>query len=136
MIVGTIEDKKVSTEFVRLDEKEFVETELDITGIYTIEELLEKISELQLEENKLYKIILTGNRNFEINIYKLYKMIDIRNIIKIKDKTSIAYDLEKMANDSTLKGIFAKEMINKLNEENIDKEIIEKAIEIGLISLS
>ena len=136
MIVGKIEEGKVSTEFIKLDEKEFVEKELDISKIYTIEELLEKLLEINLEENKLYKIILTGNRNYEINIYKLYKMIDVRNIIKIKDKTTLGYDLEKIAKDTTLKGLFAKEMMELLQEENIDKEIIEKAIEIGIGSLS
>ena len=136
MIVGDINKDKLEIEFVRLDEKEFKEVELDISSLNTIEELLEKISELNLNENDLYKIILTGNRNFEINIYKLYKLINIRNVIKIKDTSKIGYDLEKMANDATLKGIFAKEMLEKLNQDDIDKEILEKAIEIGIDSLS
>lgn len=136
MIVGDIEKGKINIEFVKLDDKEFKELELDITNINTIEELLEKISELNLKENELYKIILTGNRNFEINVYKLYKLIEIRNIIKVKDKTTIGYDLNKMANDITLKGIFAKEMLDKFKCEDIDKEILEKAIEIGIDALS
>lgn len=136
MIVGDIEKGKINIEFIKLDEKEFKELELDITNINTIEELLEKISELNLKENELYKIILTGNRNFEINVYKLYKLIEIRNIIKVKDKTTIGYDLNKIANDMTLKGIFAKEMLDKFKCENIDKEILEKAIEIGIDALS
>ena len=113
-----------------------MQKELDITNINTIQELLEKINDLDLQENSLYKIILVGKRNFEINVYKLYKMIEIRNIIKLKDKTVIGYDLNKMANDVTLKGIFAQEMINKLNEEGADIKTIEKAIEIGIDALS
>ena len=58
------------------------------------------------------------------------------DLSKIKDKTKISYNLEEIANDSTLKGIFAKEMLEKLKNENIDKETIEKAIEIGMNSLS
>ena len=56
-------------------------------------------------------------------------------VIKIKDKTKIGYDLDKLSNETTLRGLFIKEMKEKLNEENIndeEKEIIEKAIEIGL----
>ena len=139
MIVGNIEKGSVETQFIKLDEKEFKEIELDLTNINTIEELLEKIQELDLAQNDLYKIILTGNRNFEINTYKLYKLIDIRNIIKVKDKTKIGYDLEKMQNDVSLKGIFAKEMLEKLKDDSLskeEKEIIEKAIEIGIESLS
>jgi len=54
----------------------------------------------------------------------------------LKDKTKIGYDLNKIANHSTLKGIFAKEMRNKLEEGNIEKELLEKAIEIGMQALS
>ena len=136
MIVGNIDKNSKKIEFIELDEKEFIEVEIDITNINNVEELLEKISEIQLQENGLYKIILTGIRNFEINTYKLCKMIEIRNIIKIKDKTKIAYNLESIANDTTLKGIFAKEMLNKLKEDGIDKEMVEKAIEIGIDALS
>lgn len=136
MIVGNIENGKIDAEFIKLDEKEFKELEIDITNLSEPEELLEKIEELDLNENDLYKIILKGNRNFEINTYKLYKQIERRNIIKVKDKTKIGYDLKKIANSTTLKGIFAKEMLNKLEDENVDKEILEKAIEIGIESLS
>lgn len=136
MIVGNIEKGKIEVEFIKLDDKEFKELEIDITNINEPEELLEKIETLELNEKDLYKIILKGNRNFEINTYKLYKQIETRNIIKIKDKTKIGYDLNKIANSTTLKGIFAQEMLNKLNDENIDKETIEKAIEIGMEALS
>lgn len=136
MIVGNIENKKIELEFIKLDEKEFKEIELDITNINEPEELLEKIETLELNEKDLYKIILIGNRNFEINTYKLYKQIEARNIIKIKNKTKIGYDLNKIANNTTLKGIFAGEMLGKLKDENIDKETIEKAIEIGIEALS
>ena len=136
MVVGNLEKGKLNLESITLDEKEFKEKEFNISEIQTIEELAEKINELELEQNNLYKIILIGNRNFEINVYKIYKLVETKNIIKIKDKTKINYDLEEIVNDSTLKGIFAKEMLEKLKDENIDKETIEKAIEIGMNSLS
>ena len=42
-----------------------------------------------------------------------------------------------MANENTLKGLFAQEMDKKLKEEMLEeeREIIEKAIEIGLEAL-
>ena len=80
-----------------------------------------------------------GNRNFEINTYDLLKYIENERIIKIKDHTKIAYNLEQMANENTLKGLFTKEMLEKLDQEEPneeEKEILEKAIEIGLEALS
>lgn len=132
MIVGNIEEGKLNLEFIKLDDKEFKEIELDVSNIYVVEELIENINNVNYEENLLYKIILTGNRNFEINTNKIYKLINIRNVIKLKDKTKIAYDLNNIANDSTLKGIFAKEMLEKQKDKNIDNKVIEKAIEIGM----
>jgi DNA repair exonuclease SbcCD nuclease subunit len=137
MIVGNVEKGNINLEFVALDEEEFIEIELDITKINSKEELIEKINSLEIEENKYVKIILIGNRQFEINNYEIIKLISNERIIKIKDKTKISYDIEKIANSNTLRGLFAKEMLEKLNEEISDerKEIIEKAIEIGLESL-
>ena len=97
----------------------------------------QKINELEIEENNYVEIILIGNRNFEINKYDLIKYILNNNIIKIKDNTKIAYNLEKLENENTLKGLFIKEMNKKLKnaETEEEKEIIEKSIEIGLASL-
>ena len=134
MVVGNIEKGSLNLEFIILDEKELIEEELDISDMTLLEELIEKLNEKYFEENKLYKVIFVGKRNFEIDIYKIYKLIQNKNIIKIKDKTKIAYDLNEIANDYTLKGLFAKEILNEM--KNNDSELLEKVAEIGLDILS
>lgn len=138
MIVGDIQKGKVELEFVVLDEEKFKEIEMKVTDILSKEELIEKINELEIQSNEYIKVILKGNRNFEINKYELLKYMENERIIKIKDHTKIAYDLSKMANENTLKGLFAQEMLKKLNQPEIteeEKRIIEKSIEIGLEAL-
>ena len=137
MIVGDVEKNKLEIQFVKLDDKQFTKRELNVDNIYSKEELIEKINELKIEENNYVEIILIGNRNFEINKYDLIRYISNNNIIKIKDNTKIAYDLEKLENENTLKGLFIKEMNKKIKnaETEEEKEIIEKSIEIGLASL-
>ena len=138
MIVGNIEGKDIQISFVPLAETEFIEKNIDVTDILSKEELIEKINSLEIKENQFVKIILTGKRNFEIDTYDLYKLINQDRIIKIKNKTKMKYDLNSMQNDITLKGLFAKEFLKKLNNENIseeEKEIIEKAVEIGFEAL-
>ena len=132
MIVGEITKKENKLEFIKLDETEFTEQEINCTEINSIEELIEKINELKIEENKLYKIILTGKRNFEINIYNLYKYELNERIIKIKDKTKPNYNIEEIAKENTLKGLFAKEILEEIKNKNYDEETIEKTIEIGM----
>ena len=135
MIVGDFEGENLSLEFVPLDEKEYKIINLEITDINSKEELIEKIMELNIKENEYIEIKLKGSRNFEINTYELLKLILDNKIIKIKDETKIAYDLDKLSNETTLRGLFIKEMKEKLNNPDItqeEKEIIEKGIEIGL----
>ena len=138
MIVGDIEKDKLNLKFIPLDEKQFKEIEMDISKIISKEELIEKINEMEINENEYVKIILTGNRNFEINNYDILKYILNEKIIKIKNATKIAYDLNKLKNENTLKGIFVNEIINLLKNNEIneeEKETIEKALEIGLNAL-
>ena len=134
MIVGTADGKNVETKFIPLDEEKFVKKEIYITDIQSKEELIEKINSLNIEENELAEIVLIGKRKFVINKYDILKYLENDRIIKIKDKTEIAYNLEKIKNETSLKGLFVKEILKKYNSENItteEKEIIEKAIEIG-----
>ena len=97
----------------------FKEIRLDVNNIISKEELIEKINKLDIKNNQYIKIILIGNRNFEIDKYELLKYVTNERIIKIKDNTKIAYDLEKISNENTLKGLYAKEMLDILNSENM-----------------
>ncbi len=137
MILGEVEKESINLKFIPLDEEEFIEINLDVSDLFSIEELIEKINSLEIKENQYVKIILIGNRNFEINIYELLKFIENKKIIKIKNKTKLGYDLNKISNETTLKGLFAKEMKEKLNgiTDAEEKEIIEKAIEVGFEAL-
>lgn len=132
MLVGEIneQNKKVSLEFVELDNKEFVEKKLDISKIESQEELIENINQIKIDENKYYKIILVGTKKLELNTNELIKHIQNKNIIKIKNRTKIEYDLEKISKEQSLKGIFVKELLEQINEEN--KEQILESIYIGL----
>lgn len=62
----------------------------------------------------------------------MLKHIVHQNIIKIKDETKLKLDLEKLSSQNNLKGIFVKNLLERLNEHPEEKEKIEKAIEIGL----
>lgn len=130
MVTGEITKWGNKLEFIKLDETEFVKQELNCTELNSIEEIIEKINTLELNENNLYEIILTGKRNFEININEIYKYYLYEKIIKIKNNTEINYNIEKIIQENNLRGLFVKEILNEKN--NYNEKIIEKALEIGL----
>lgn len=138
MIVGDITKNSLKLEFIPIDVKEFKLHEIDISDIISKEELIEKINEINFSENEYIELILIGKRNFEINKYDIIKLIENNKVIKIKDMTKINYDLEKISNEGTLKGLFAQNIKNRLEKIDIseeEKELLEKALEIGFQAL-
>ncbi len=131
-IEGNLNKNELKISFIPVDDKEFKEIELDVTNINDLEELIQKINDLILDKNKFYKIILVGKRKFEMDILDLNKFISIENIIKLKDKTTIDYKLEEMANNTTLKGIFAQEILDEIGKHNYTEEELNKILEMGL----
>lgn len=131
-IVGNIEKNNLEIAFIPVDNREFKEIECDITNINDEEEFVEIINNLNLDNKNLYKINLTGNRNFELNVNNIYKFIEKDNIIKIKNKSKLNYNIEKLANETTLKGIFVNEIIDELNKNNYTKEELDYILEIGI----
>lgn len=136
VIVGNVEKNELQIQFVPMDNKEFQELEISVDAIFDIEALAQKLNSLSLSPHIFYKIILTGNRKFEISISTLQKLIQKEAILKIKDKTKLNIDKNVLANENTLKGIFAKEILQEMQQQNYTKEQLEKAFEIGLSILS
>lgn len=127
-----LDKENIEINFEKIDEKEFAEINLDISEINLEEELIEKINEINLEENKFYKINLIGNKKIEINKNKIIKMINKKNILKIKDLSEIKLDLNKIKEENNLKSFFIKEILEMQKENNYTDEEIENAIQIGL----
>lgn len=132
MLDVNLSKDKLEINFIKLDETEFVEKNIDISEISSEEELIEKIIVAELEENKLYKIILTGTKNIEINKNKILKIINKKNILKIKDNTKMAFDIEKIKKENNLKSYYLEEIERLKEENNYTEEELKTAIEIGL----
>lgn len=126
IIVGKIINKELNKKFIKIDKRELIEKDLDITNIFSEEELIEKINEINIGNN-LYKINLIGERNFAVNID--LKLIN-ENIIKIKNKTKLKKDIKE--NNYTLKGIFVKKLNEKLKNNEINETEYENILEIGI----
>ena len=138
IITGEINNKKIKTEFIPLDNREFIKLNFDISEINSQEELIEKINELKINKNNFYELIFIGKRNFEINLYNINKLIENNNILKIKDFSKIKYDLEKIKEENNLKGFFVKNILEKIDtiDTEEEKQKYLKAIEIGLEALN
>lgn len=135
VLVGEVQKGKREIRFLKIDSKEYIEKRIDISDIYSQEALYEAISYENYEKSKFYKIILEGTKNFEVDILALFSLLQIPQILKIRDETKLNYSLESIAKEQTLKGIFIKNLLEKLQNSPEKKQRIEKAIQYGLDSL-
>ena len=126
MVFGNLEKGNIAYEFRNMEYKHFEIVEVDITNLKSPEEIL---NHLELSEN-IYRILLTGERNVDIDkIKEILKSLD-KNICEIRDLTHISYDFENISKEQNLKGFFTRKMLEEMKEKPEQKEEILKAIEI------
>ena len=128
------ENKELNLKFVKTSAKTFVEYNLDMSDINSEEELIEKINDTQFDDNKFYKIILVGKCNFNVDENKVLELINIENIIRIRNHTGEKYDIQETANQISLKGLFAKRILEKIQntEDEQEKNQLMSAFEVGM----
>ncbi len=132
MVVGKFSKKNIVIEFQPIDVREFVEYEVNVEDMSSQSDLIDYLTTLYFEKNKFCKIVLKGKRKFFINIKDIMYLIDNSSIYRIKDETILGYDLENLAKEKNLKGIFVRKLLEMKNNSIYSEEEIEKAIEIGL----
>ena len=137
MIVGNVDEatKQIDIEFIELDTKEFIEKNIEISDINSIEELIETIENefMNFKYNNCFiQVNLIGTQHFEINLNNILNQIRLSNILKVKNYTKKELNLEILAKESSLRGIFTKELMNRLHGDEENDELILNAIEIGL----
>ena len=126
IVVGNLEKNNITYEFQNMEYRHFKILEIDITEFKAPEEILNHID----FSDDIYRIVLKGERNIEIEKIKEILNAESKNICEIRDFTHISYDFEKIAKEQNLKGFFTKKMLDKLKENPEQKEEILKAIEM------
>ena len=134
MIEGNIDEetKEVRIKFIPLDDAEFKKEDIDISNLNSEEELIEKINDTQKEKNAYYEYIFVGEKSFEIDSNKIIRQINNKHVIKLKDESKLHVNLEEIAKENNLRGIYVKELLNQINADESNKEEIYRIIEIGL----
>lgn len=132
VIVAEVTKTKRNIQFLGIKTKGFEEEEVNISEINSTEELIELINDIDTHNN-FYKVILVGKRHFNIDTGEILRLIDNENIVKIKNHTTIKYDIEDIANQISLKGLFAKKILDKMeNAKEEEKQKLLDAFEIGM----
>lgn len=134
--LGTVSKNGCDLEFIPVSKRQHIVRKIDITGAEDICKVILDDLKANYEAfaDNLYKIELTGSipPEKELNLTEIVtRLSSILYFVKLRDKTEFAIDLELLAKEPTLKGVFVKNMLKKL-ETAEDKEAVKRALNVGL----
>lgn len=139
---GEISKTSCNMSFIPMAKRIHIRETIDVSGCDKTAEICEKILELLHKKygdgfgENLYRITLTGD--LDENIYLSTEEIIARlnscvYYAKIKNRTAIKTDYNILSKEKSLKGIFVKNMLSRINAAAPDnKEMLTSALTIGL----
>ena len=142
IILGEVTKGAVDLNFIRTSKRNYYVEEIDISDSVSYDEVrLRILSSINEEErkNNLYKLILKGQIESYINLNEAVILEKIKKdfyFVKVIDKTEVKLDFDKISEDYSIKGVYAKKLLEKMKEEDCDKEILQMALKLGIQSLS
>ena len=86
--------------------------------------------------NNVDIILITHKHPDHCNTEILEKIKKDFYFVKVIDKTEVKLDFDKISEDYSIKGVYAKKLLEKMKEEDCDKEILQMALKLGIQSLS
>ncbi len=140
--IGEIGRGLCELSFVTMSKRRHICEKIDITGLSSSAEISAAVVALLREKygdgfcENLYKIELTGSikEDFNLNLTEILSRVSEKvYFAKIKDKTELLIDTERLATEISLKGLFVKNMLEKINNApKEEREGLENALKLGL----
>ncbi len=141
--IGEIGKNFCELKFTPVSKRLHIEEAVDISGVSTTAEICDAVI-LKLKaaygesfSDNLYKIELVGEIAEETEIITaeiLARLKPLLYFVKVKNSTEYSLDYESLSAEPTLKGIFVKKMLEKMNatDDETEKALIRKALNIGI----
>jgi len=140
--LGTVSKTNCELQFVPTAKRMHICENVDVCGCLSSNEISQKILEIlnqkygQAFAENLYKIVLIGNIDEQtvISVPEITaRLSETLYFAKVRNKTEYKVDFEQLSKENTLKGIFVKNMLQKINLASDDeKQQLKAALNIGI----
>lgn len=145
--VGKISKGACELQFVPVCKRMHISENVDISGLLSSNEVADKVLQHTKEKyadtfaDNLYKIILIGELDEGTNLSLpeiSARLNDTLYFAKLRDKTEIKVDFEALSQENTLKGIFVRNMLARIEnaESQEEKSKLKYALSIGIKAFS
>ncbi len=144
--LGEISKTNCNLQFIPTAKRMHLAESIDVTGLNSSNEISDRIVQTIKQKypdtyaDNLYKIILIGQLDDGIVISLPEISIRLNEMfyfVKLRDKTEIKFDFDALSQENTLKGIFVKNMLNRIqNADDNEVKTLKSALNIGLKAFS
>lgn len=135
--MGEISKGNCRLEFLPTARRMCIYEKIDVTGSETNAAAAEKILAVLKEKygenyaENLFKIELTGIA--DVNTAEIQGRLGALYFVKLRDKTEPPVNYDELSREISLKGLFVKNMLSRLNAaEKEEKENLKEALKLGL----
>jgi len=136
-----IDKNSCNCEFIKVGKRIHISEKVDISSLSDSMAIYSKILTVLKEKygdnfgENLYKIILSGEieENISLNTTEVAERLKTQTYFtKVYDNTEIKIDTQALKNEISLKGIFTRKMLERINNEPEKADEYKKALKIGL----
>ncbi len=138
VLCGTVYKNRAELEFLPLCSREYKEISLNAEGAEGNSALLQLAEHaLSGEENNLIKLCISGECDFTPDVHFLSAELSNKvYYLKVRNNTYPKENLELLKNEQTLKGIFVRKMLERIEKSpNDERELLDAALRLGLNAL-
>ncbi len=140
--IGEIGKGECNLSFVPVAKRSHIHEKIDVAGNSGSEDICNRVITILSEKygdcygDNLYKIELIGEieESCEIVTAEITSRLnEFLYFVKVKDSTEYKLDLEELSREASLKGIFVKKMLEKIEEaDETEKETYKNALKLGI----
>ena len=130
ILFGTVSKEKCSLELCSISKRQYHTIDVDVTQCDTLQEIIDLVKSKTENKEDLYKIVLSGKRPETIPQGVIENEIGAF-FSKVRDNTRGEYNLVEISTEYSLKGIFAKNVVDRMNDvTDEEKEKLLKASDL------
>ena len=137
VVLARLRPEQIDVELHALAGRRFVTCEVDVTGCETQAELLHRIERETVRHSQDFmRIRLQGSLPPDLDVdldFLSGALAGLVHDVELKDHTVPEYDLENIASESTVRGLFVRTLLDDLERsEDAERERLRRALYFGL----
>jgi len=128
VVLLTIQDGACTSELITVSQWRYLSLRVDLTGCESTDEAVTRIEQSLRtvpsgdDERSVCRVTLTGRPDFALDVEALAGQVKTKAHVRYQTRLSLAYDLEQLAQEQTVRGLLVRRFQARLESAGSDRE--------------